>query len=421
MSRHLTRTFLLVFVVSAVAAGCGDDEGDPSDDGGVANGDGGRDGAIDANIADAAIPDATATDAPAVLLAGDPCDQSGDAGLGCSTGLLCCKPCCDGRPAVCTPPVTNTAGIGIGQCPLPDLRMETDRLQAEVGIGGSTFTTAGCSVQEGCVDAAGNRKLLHFSVMSSNIGTSDLVLGDPTQNPSFAYSMCHDHYHFSGYAIYRLLDSAGVEVMVGRKKAFCLEDFERMDLPPLGARTRARYTCANQGISMGWADTYANGLTCQFMDVTDVPPGTYTLEVTVNPDRFFEELDYSNNTSRVSITIPASNLTDPTTPCVGIIEGTNRECGWTNGGMRTCVPGTTVNVGCGSRCGYGTCSGDTMMRVCDGATPCLSPGLGANDDCNGATNCSAVRFTCPASGTYTTLWSPFVSNATVTCNIAASQ
>ncbi|MCA9697946.1 MAG: hypothetical protein KC431_10515, partial [Myxococcales bacterium] len=42
------------------------------------------------------------------------------------------------------------------------------------------------------------------------------------------------------------------------------------------------YTCYNQGLSLGWSDTYGAALDCQWIDVTDVAPGDYTLRMEVN-------------------------------------------------------------------------------------------------------------------------------------------
>ncbi len=408
--------YLSLFAALFLAAACGDDSGSGKHDASTGNPDAGvRDAAIDAPMVDSAIPDAARPDA-SPLAPGAAC--GGDAGV-CGVGYGCCAPCCTSTTAVCTKLGDNDAGIGIGQCPLPDLALDRARLVSELGIGNDDFSDQGCSVMESCVSGPGLRRLLHFTVSSPNIGTSDLVFGNPANHPGlFQYSMCHDHFHFSGYALYRLLDQSGTPVLEGRKRAFCLEDFERQDNPPLGGRTRALYTCDNQGISMGWTDSYVNGLTCQFMDVTDLPPGDYTLEVTINPDHIFPELRYDNNQATAPVHIgPASTL--QTDACFGQVEGTARECGWTSGGTFTCTPGTTVTAGCGSACGVGSCTGDPILRICAGDQPCRQrQAITENDDCNGATHCAGARFTCPAGGQYNVLWAPFVTTDAATCNVS---
>ena len=274
------------------------------------------------------------------------------------------------------------------------------------------------------MDRPGQRNTLHFEVTTPNIGSADLVLGSPLTAHSelgsgFLYSLCHGHYHFGGYALYQLFDAAGKEVLQGKKRAFCLEDGHRIPGSfPLPRPTRPRYTCDFQGISAGWADSYYNGLTCQYIDLTGIPPGRYRLRVTVNPDRTFAELSYDNNTAETLVDVPAP-APRPSDPCLGLVQGTNRECGWTIDSSRTCTPGAKVGVGCGVDCGLGSTDGDPMIRVCEGDGACLWPGLGANDDCSPGFLAlgSRVNFVCPPGGRYTVLTGPAYSTDEVKCNV----
>jgi hypothetical protein len=354
---------------------------------------------------------------------GTPCEGPAGEMLSCAAGLLCCKPCCDGRPAVCTMPVQNAAGIGVGRCPLPDLTVSALALRQSLGYGPLTVSSSSCEARELCVDAPGTRKTLHFEVTTPNIGTADLVLGDPyggatALGSGFVYSRCHQHYHFSGYALYQLLDGAGQEVLHGNKRAFCLEDFTPLGSFPLPRRMAARYDCNYQGISVGWADSYYNGLSCQYLDLTSVPPGHYTLRVTVNPDHTFPELSYDNNSAEVPVDIPAAE--GPSTQaCLGTVIGVNRECGWHAAMSGTCRPGAPVSAGCGAECGLGTAQGDPMLRVCDGDGPCPWPGLGNSDDCTPSPDVHGARvnFLCPPSGRFTVLSGPSASGDTAVCDV----
>jgi hypothetical protein len=349
------------------------------------------------------------------------CELPGGAMLPCQGGLLCCKPCCDGRPAVCTPPVQNTAGIGIGKCPLPDLTIDEQALRDSLGLGSMTFSSSSCEAREACVDSPGTRNSLHFEVTTPNIGSADLVLGSPlAQSPlsaGFVYSRCHEHYHFAGYALYQLIGPDGKEVLRGKKRAFCLEDYTPLAFP-LPHTENPKYDCDYQGIQVGWADTYYNGLTCQFMDVTGVPPGTYKLRVTVNPDHVFPELTYDNNMVETTVEIPAMQG-GPTDPCVGMVPGLNRECGWRKTGSYSCTPGARVSVGCGAECGLGTANGDPQLRVCPGEAACPWPGLGGNDDCTTSMDVHGARVTvlCPSGGRITVLAGPAYSGDPASCNV----
>src|SRR5262249_40124775 len=161
----------------------------------------------------------------------------------------------------------------IGQCPLPDLHIDQATLQNEITISNQDFAANSCEIMEGCITTPGTRRLLGFSVKTPNFGTADLRFGNPATSPLFVYSQCHGHYHFRGYAEYRLLDAQNTVVVTGRKQAFCLLDLQRQTFP-LGS-SAPQFDCGNQGISVGWADIYSNGLPCQYLDVTDVPAGNY--------------------------------------------------------------------------------------------------------------------------------------------------
>lgn len=349
------------------------------------------------------------------LAVGAPCDPTMVPGGGCGSGLLCCQPCCNGRPASCTEPVWNSAGIGVGRCPLPDLTVNAEALARDVGFAAMTFAADTCEVRERCVAASGRRLTLHFTVSTSNLGTSDLVLGDPRTLSGFTYSDCHRHFHRDGYTSYELLDVSGAKVIVASKRSFCLMDSAPVRSFPLAGPTGG-YTCEFQGIARGWSDSYDNGFDCQFMDVTDLPPGSYRLRVTVNPDRQFAELSYENNTAEVTVNIPGPN-SDVRDACSGRVYGPERECGWQVGLSRSCTPGTTVVVGCGEECGLGKREGNPMIRVCSGGGACPAPGLGINDDCALAKAGASVTFTCPPEGSFTAMTGPAFSSENATCEL----
>ena len=102
------------------------------------------------------------------------------------------------------------------------------------------------------------RTLLRFDITVGNIGTAAMSLGYPSGG-DFVYDVCHMHYHYGGFITYELLRNNTL-VLVGSKRAFCLLDFETYTgYNGLGARPRTPlFTCANQGISVGWADTYVS-------------------------------------------------------------------------------------------------------------------------------------------------------------------
>ena len=46
---------------------------------------------------------------------------------------------------------------------------------------------------------------------------------------------------------------------------------------------------------MNCADNYKNNIDCQWIDITDLKPGNYSMRVVVNTQRLVPESDYSNN------------------------------------------------------------------------------------------------------------------------------
>jgi hypothetical protein len=184
-----------------------------------------------------------------------------------------------------------------GRPALPDMVLVESLMTGTVVVQDVNFSANSCEMQEGCVGGAGARRLLRFTTVTANLGNGDLYFGPPEGNPLFEFSACHGHYHFGGYADYELVNAGGV-VIAGHKQAFCLLDTIQVTSGAPGPY----YTCENQGISAGWADQYLRSLPCQWIDITDVPPGQYTLRVRVNPTMRFEEEDYSNNSLEIPVT-----------------------------------------------------------------------------------------------------------------------
>lgn len=311
----------------------------------------------------------------------------------------------------------------------PDLIVHAGRATADLTVTTRVFAPDACelNVEEDCVLAPGTRRLLHFAVETPNVGDGDLVLGEPQpDNPNLMYSECHGHYHFEGYAAYRLIDAGGAEVAVGRKQAFCLLDSSRWITDDPTVPVTARYHCEYQGIQRGWADVYHTRLPCQFIDVTGVPDGSYTLEIELNQERALEELDYDNNRAVIPIELGASELETPTEPCPEDLDdrasaGLHRECGWQLAATFDCPAGTTTQVGCADQCGLGSCTGDPMIRVCDAAEGnCSYPAsaeVGESDDHQGACPCD-LSVKCPASGQIAVYTAPKRVGAAYQCEPA---
>ncbi|MDB6112980.1 MAG: hypothetical protein JWR69_4730, partial [Pedosphaera sp.] len=194
-----------------------------------------------------------------------------------------------------------------------------------------TFASSSCAVAEGLIQA-GTRRLIRFDTQTENTGTADLFFGNPASNPRFVFAPCHAHYHFQNYMAYRLRDANGKIAAIGLKVGFCVLDVFRFD--PNSA-ANALYSCVNQGIQKGWGDLYDSTLDGQWIDITGVPNGNYTMELEANPQGIILESDYSNNLTTVPISIGNPNAA----PLNDNFAGSQALLG----GF-TSVPGTTLNA-----------------------------------------------------------------------------
>ncbi len=173
--------------------------------------------------------------------------------------------------------------------------------------------------------------VLRFSAVMNNEGAGDLVVdgerdgaawrltqhidreGDTPGVQELAADLVwggdgHDHWHVLGAARYRLEDRAGVvgdPDRVDHKVGFCIFDSVPHDTDLPGAPAAVVYPsegCGEQGddtvamgLSVGWGDRYQSWLPGQWIDITGLPPGTYRVVASVDPDGLFTESDTTNN------------------------------------------------------------------------------------------------------------------------------
>lgn len=167
-------------------------------------------------------------------------------------------------------------------------------------------------VAEGCAKAETGNTVVHFALSSYNVGTADLVLGDPgcpdcEQNPEgictnelFECSPLagHGHPHFTKYAIYEILPAPDAPVAAaGHKQSFCIEDTICPNQPKV-------FDCFNQGLQVGCQDLYPPyAIGCQYVDVTDLPGGRYLLQTTINYEHLLPESNYDNNVDQKPVDV----------------------------------------------------------------------------------------------------------------------
>jgi hypothetical protein len=119
----------------------------------------------------------------------------------------------------------------------------------------------------------------------------------------------HNHWHFTDFARYSLLNAKQSEVVRSQKEAFCLAATDSIDYTVKNANwhpsnTDLHTACGNHGslsvrevLDVGSGDTYMQALPGQSFDVTDLPNGTYYVQVVANPEKRLFESNLKNNVS----------------------------------------------------------------------------------------------------------------------------
>ncbi|HEY7730410.1 MAG TPA: lysyl oxidase family protein, partial [Gaiellaceae bacterium] len=128
---------------------------------------------------------------------------------------------------------------------------------------------------------------------------------DASKSPLLIYENAdgHQHWHLRAAARYMLFDETrSTEVAPAMKTGFCLADSEPVESgrprvytdPTWCEQFKPDAASVMMGISSGWRDRYPRHLPFQWVDVSDVRPGTYWLASEVDPDDVVIESDESN-------------------------------------------------------------------------------------------------------------------------------
>lgn len=199
---------------------------------------------------------------------------------------------------------------------LPDLRMASIRdIRIQVSSSGRRllrFTTILVNLGDGPFELRARR---------SSASQSKMLVSQRIYNRAGGYRSIstkataryagdgHDHWHIQRVATYDLLTPDRDFVRRGAKIGFCFFDTTRLSSsrPPLYREstcgTRASLSIS-MGVRAGWGDNYPWNFAYQWIDISRLTAGDYTVRAIVDQQNFYREKSETNNCAYIRLRIP---------------------------------------------------------------------------------------------------------------------
>ncbi|MGO8961120.1 MAG: lysyl oxidase family protein [Streptosporangiaceae bacterium] len=150
----------------------------------------------------------------------------------------------------------------------------------------------------------------------------------------------YNAWHFQQFAQYKLLNAHKKVVVVSKKIGFCIAPTDGVDMLLRHATWQPSYTgisgnCGQPSalwvqelLPLGWGDTYFQSVPYQSFEITDLPNGTYYIEIIANPEHLLHEVTSANDISlrkviiggtpgHRTVRVPAYDGIDPEHPSAG--------------------------------------------------------------------------------------------------------
>lgn len=142
---------------------------------------------------------------------------------------------------------------------------------------------------------------------------------NPTDYAMYFAGDGHNHWHLRDLETYELQNANATIKRTGEKHGFCFFDNKPFDLAMPNAPQSAMYpttgcgtaaaTSVTTGLSIGWGDKYGYKLPDQYIDITGLPSGQYTLTATADAQDGFTERCEGNNTTTTVLQISGTGVT----------------------------------------------------------------------------------------------------------------
>ncbi len=220
-------------------------------------------------------------------------------------------------------PLQVAQATHVGGTLLPDLgHARTRKFSIETTPAGQTrlrFTTVIINIGDGPLQVRGhsrqpNDEMLVDQQIADADGSWTTV---PTDFRMYFAGDGHSHWHVRDLATYELQNTAATIKRTGEKHGFCFFDNTKFNLALPDAPQSEQYrgcgdladTSVTMGLSIGWGDRYVATLPDQYIDITGLPSGEYTLTATVDAQGFLRERCEANNSTTAILQITGSKVT----------------------------------------------------------------------------------------------------------------
>ena len=209
---------------------------------------------------------------------------------------------------------------------LPDLRMANLTSIYTENSGGERrlrFTTIMTNEGAGPLEVRGSRATLsepHLRTQQAIYDTDGGVRLAGSRALMEYASDGHDHWHIQGVMLYQVWSPSGV-VRRGTKVGFCFLDSRPWILSLPGAPQSGVYPerlCGDRGdlsnrmgLSVGWGDEYPANFAFQWIDISTLPPGDYTVQARADEQNWYLESNETNNCAWARVRISSTNGSVP--------------------------------------------------------------------------------------------------------------
>jgi len=129
----------------------------------------------------------------------------------------------------------------------------------------------------------------------------------------------HNHWHVRHLEEY-VLEGANTGKLYGEKHGFCFWDNYDYKVLALGGPSSPVYTGSNScqtrsdgtvlmGLSIGWGDEYPARIVDQYINISSLPAGEYTVTATADWQNWFAESNEANNSTTARIRLSKKGVT----------------------------------------------------------------------------------------------------------------